>query len=394
MKIAKHILFILFFCVFLSELIINHTQFFSFKKLNGQTIREPQPKFTLDNWLNGDCQEQQMKFFEQNLDIRPFLIRFRNQLGYSIFNELNAPEIEVGKNQVLFGSGYIESYMGQNFIGEDKIINKVNMLAYVQDELKKRNVDLIFVIAPGKPSVFPEYLPEKYDLRKKKRSNYDAFAEQLEKQKINHIDFSNYFLKLKPKSKYPLFTRCGVHWSGYASTIAADSLVKYMEKLSAIDLLNYHTEGGQETTVPRSTDADLGDLLNLTVDIPSHEMYYPNIVFEKNSKKKKPNVLIIGDSFVWSWISFYNFFPNLFNEKSAFWYYNHEVAWSPTDQNKTLTASLNLKEETTHRDFILIVNAESSLNNAGQFFIEQMFEMLHKDTLNTNSILPTPISKK
>jgi hypothetical protein len=123
-------------------------------------------------------------------------------------------------------------------------------------------------------------------------------------------------------------------------------------------------------------------------------MYYPNIVFEKNSKKKKPNILIVGDSFVWSWIRFYNFFPNLFNEKSAFWYYNHEVAWSPTDQNKTLTASLNLKEETTHRDFILIVNAESSLNNAGQFFIEQMFEMLHKDTLNTNSILPTPISKK
>lgn len=384
MKIIKHILFILFFYVFLSELLQNHKPYYAFKALQGESIREKKPELSIDTWLSGEYQEHQMKYFEQNLDMRPFLIRLHNQLAYSIFGETNAINVEVGKDQVLFDVGYIKSYLGQNFIGENEIINRVNMLSFVQQELKKRNIDLIFIIAPGKPSVLPEFLPSKYDLSKRTRSNYDAFSEQLEKQKINHIDVTKYFLKLKPTSKHPLFTRCGVHWSGYGATVAADTLFKYMEKLRNIDMVDFYDAGGEESTSPRSSDADIGDLLNLMYEIPSHKMYYPNMVFKKDVKKTKPNVLIIGDSFVWSWINFYNYFPNLFNDNSAFWYYNHEVGWSPSDHNNTLTANLNLKEQTSQRDFILIVNTESSLDNPGAFFIEQMFETLHADTLNSN----------
>ena len=385
MKLLKHIFFILFFCVFLLELLQNVFPIFHFSSLNGVIAGEPKPNLTIDNWISGQYQEHQMRYFEQELDIRPTLIRFRNQLRYSVFNEASNSNVTIGKDNVLYGTGYIYPYLGKDFIGENKIKEVADKLLYVQQELKKRNIDLVFVIAPGKPSVFPEYLPSKYNLSEKKRTNYDAFSEQLKKQNINHIDFTNYFLKLKPKSKYPLFANSGMHWSGYGANIAADTLMKYMENLRGIDMIDYCSAGGIESTTPCYTDADVAQNMNLIVDIPSEKMYYPAILFKKDTKKTKPNVLIIGDSFTWTWIEFYPYFPNLFDEKSAFWYYNHHVGWGPADKMEKLTENLNLKDETLHRDFILIVNTESNLNPPGQLFIDKMYEMLHVDIITVKN---------
>ena len=73
-------------------------------------------------------------------------------------------------------------------------------------------------------------------------------------------------------------------------------------------------------------------------------MYYPKMLFKKGPTKTRPNILIVGDSFVWTWLNTYEYFPNLFNEKSSFWYYNHNIEWGPGSENKTLIKDLNFKE--------------------------------------------------
>lgn len=377
MRVLKYILFACFFLVLLTE----QLQFF-YKRiypqpLQGVTIPVNKPKLTADNWISGRFQEQFMKHYEQNLVLHPWLIRLRNQISYSIFDEINTGEIEEGKNNFLYERGYIESYLGKTATSEDVLVQKALKLAYVQQELKKHNVDLIFLIAPGKPSILPEYLPSKYDQIKKEKNNYDVFSEQLKKQKINHIDITDYFLKLKPTINHPLFTKCGVHWSMYGSTLAADTLFSYMEKIRNIDLPERFVVGGKESFIPLSTDADLGELMNLMKDPPSDKMYYPYIFFQKNSKNVKPNVLFIGDSFIWSWFGFYDYIPNMCNDKSAYWYYNHEIGWSLQIPSKTLITDLDLKEQTLQRDFIVIETNEYGLGNPGYLFIDKMFDLMH-----------------
>ncbi|MGZ4048894.1 MAG: alginate O-acetyltransferase AlgX-related protein [Bacteroidia bacterium] len=383
MRLTKHILFALFLLILLSEQVLFFKLPSSIGALKGAFVPVEKPVLSFDNWYSGQYQEQFMKYHEQNMFVHPLLIRLRNQISYSFFNELNSKDIEEGKNHVLFESAYIDQYMGKYFLGDDSIAKKIKKLAFVQAELKKRNIDLIFVIAPGKPSILPEYLPARYDLSQKTKSDYDAYAEQLQKQKINYIDITSYFKKIKHNSKHALFTKCGTHWSGYGATLAADTTFKYLEKLRNIDLPDYYDAGGEESFIPRGTDADLGNVLNLMVDIPSDKMYYPKIIFKKDPSKTKPNLLIIGDSFVWSWIGFYEFLPNLFNEKTSFWYYNHDVGWGANPENK-LVKDLDLKNEALNRDVIIIVNNEVSLYNSGQHFIENMFKMLKKETENAN----------
>ena len=377
LKFLKRILFILFFVTLCGELIQNYRKWYVSEPLQGGIVVIPKPQFTLDNWFSVNYQDSTMKYYEQNLDSHVFLTRLNTQIAYSTFGEISAVRVEEGKNHFLFDNGYIESYIGKDFVEENKVIEKVNKLAYVQAELKKRNVDLLFLITPGKPSHYPEYLPEKYDLNRKTRSNYDAYTEEFEKQKINFIDCRKYFLKLKPTTKHPLFTRYGVHWSIYGSTIAADTMIKYLENLRHIDMMDYYYNGGRETTIPEKTDADILYAMNLLRTYPSLPMYYPNLVLKKDSAKVKPNILFVGDSFLWSWIGMDNFIPNIVDSKSAFWYYSQVVGWPQVNRQDNYPVSkLNLKDETLHRDIIVIVYSESSLVNCGYNFIEQMYDLL------------------
>lgn len=380
MKLLKNILFILFFLSFCGELIQNNHIWIKSPPLRGGIVSTQQPCFNLDNWFSGKYQDSLMTYFEQNLDLHVPLIRLHNQIAYSAFGEINVAQVESGRDQILFESGYIQSYMGQAFVGENTVKETVNKLVFVQTELKKRNIDLLFVIAPTKPFYMPENIPSKYDLSKKGMTNYDAYLEQFEKQKINYIDMANYFLKLKSTSKYPLFTRCGIHWSSYGATIAGDSLIKYMENQRNIDLTDYYYDGGELTNKPRDADNDIGEAMNMITNIPSYDMYYPNLVIKKDFKKVKPDVLLIGDSFAWSWILFYKFIPELFSENSAYWFYNRELAWTKKPfELKFPLDEKTLAEQTLHRDFILIVNNQWNLNRCGNGFIEQMYDLLKKE---------------
>ncbi len=355
-------------------------------ELLGSFTDAPKPKLTLSNWMSGKYQDSLLKNFEATLQIHTFLIRLHNQIDYSVFGKINVKEVEEGKDRYLFGSSYTKAFLGEDFIGEQKIISTVKKLAFIQRELKKRNTELICILTPGKSSFVPEKLPSSYDLSKKTRSNYDAYAELFVKEGIQHVNLVNYFSKLKPKTKYPLFTQCGVHWSGYGATVAADTLFNYMEQIKKIDIRDFYDEGGEESLIPLNTDGDIFNGMNLLFDIPYHKMYYPKLIFKDDNTKTAPNTLIIGDSYIWSWINFYNFFPKLLDQKSAFWYYAAEVGW-PAEPGKPLinAYNLDLKKEIDHRDFILIQCNESKLYNFGYDIVDKLFTVLQNDSTSFKS---------
>lgn len=384
MRFIKYILFILFISVLFIEVLQHFHKFIDAPVLQGNIVNNPKPVLSLDNWLSGKYQDSLLKNYESKLSMHNFLIRLHNQIDYSVFGKINVREVEEGKNHYLFGSSYSQSFFGKDYVGEDSVMNTVKRLGFIQQVLKKRKTELICIIVPGKSSYMPENIPSEYDLSSKMRSNYDAYAELLPVNNIQHIDMVKHFLKLKASAKYPLFTQGGIHWSGYGSTLAADTLFSYMEKLKHIDIKDFYTDGGEETTIPRNTDGDISNAMNLLYDIPFHKMYYPNIRFKNDSSKISPNVLIIGDSFIWSWINFYDYFQNVLGSKSDFWYYGAELGW-PADLSKPMldVGKFDFKQKISNRDFIIIECNEAKLYNFGFGFIEKLYHELQSDSLNT-----------
>ncbi|MCD4746528.1 MAG: hypothetical protein K8R58_09525 [Bacteroidales bacterium] len=384
MYIKKFILFCILILLLLPA-IQNYFSIIKLAPLKGSFSLTDKPNFSQKTWFTGEYQKQYDEYLEDHIGFRKFFIRSYNQIKFSFYHIINAKNTVIGKNDILYQDYYIKAYLGQDFVGYEIIKKNIKKIAFVQNELEKRNVFLFFLIAPGKASFFPDYFPPKYDKIKKTVSNYDVFIEEMNNNNINYIDFRNYFLSIKDTTRYPLFPKCGTHWSGYGVTLVVDSLVKYMEKTKNIDMSGFYSNGGElRDKNLLYSDADIGKALNFHWDIPSNKLYYPNIIFENDTNKIKPNLLSVGDSFAQSLINgFYPFFPNIFDENTNFWFYNQRVHYPPhvVGQNSHVP-HLNLKEQIEQRDFIMIGSTEHNLVNFGFGFIDDLYELF---TTNTNT---------
>jgi hypothetical protein len=372
-KILLFILLLMFFAPFLQK----NLKIFKIKPSLGYIVTPLKPKFTYPFWLSGKYQERMTTYIEQTIGFRPLLIRINNQIAYNVSRVALANGVIIGKDNFLFEESYINSLWGDDFIGEEKIKNKVIKLAFIQKCLKKSGKHLVFLIAPGKASIYEEKIPSKYFQRPKKITNYDVCVEEMKKNNINFIDIREYFKQIKNKVPYPLFPRCGTHWSGYAITLVSDTLFKYMEKISGYDLIDFRAEPGEETTTNfRFSDNDIGDAMNLLWNIPNYPMYYPSIIFEQDTAKKKPALLSIGDSFNQGFWEFYPYYSNLFNDKTQFWYFFRTIGWPKGYADQYLQFDvMNFQSELSKYDIIFILSAEHNLENLGFGFIEKAYEL-------------------
>lgn len=347
--------------------------------LDGYTAPLAVPEFSWAALRTNAYQPAFERKLEANLGFRPWLVRLRNQLAYSLFGELRVDGIFRGKDGVLFQQGPIDTYLGRRFLGDQEIGRRLQRLRRVQDSLRARGTQFLFVLAPSKARFYADKLPDSSAAIQPRRSNYDAVREQLAQLGINAIDFNPLFQRWKSKP-YALFPRGGAHWSGYATTLAADTLFRRLESLTQRDFPDFHSQGLTVTTTPdqlRYTDADLMHLCNLIWDGTPYPMAYPNVVFGPATGKFRPNVLIVGDSFSQSFYGFYPYYQTLFDPRSRFWFYNDQVYWPEETPGESRTVhDLNLRDQLAQRDVVLFVAMEENLSKLGFGFIDDAFNLL------------------
>jgi hypothetical protein len=364
MKALKSIFFILFFVLICSEQILFFLPNFDSKSLAGAYSIPNKPKLTLPNWFNNKFQDSLINYFEFNLKLHNLYVRSNNQINFNLFNQSAAKMVLVGKHHQIFEDYYIDSYIGKDYLGVDTIKKRTLVLAELQKELANKNITLVTLIAPAKSSIYPQDIPNNYPgLEKKTTTNYDTYIKEFKHQKINFIDFRNYFLQIKNKVNHPLFSNLGTHWNGFGSSLAADSLIHYLEKIRNIDMVDCVIEKGYTSQEPKYYDNDLMDLLNLMYKLPCGQLYYPNIKFKDDQSKYKPKAILIGDSFSWAWIHTYPFFQNIFDKDSEFWYYNNVIYFANNGAYAAdkIVDSSTLSEKIKNQDFIILLFNEHNL---------------------------------
>ncbi|MDB5274105.1 MAG: hypothetical protein JWO58_2472 [Chitinophagaceae bacterium] len=366
-QIPKYLLFVIFAALTLP--FIQRTVSLVEESPLGGVIPEPTevPALSKETWLSGEYQVKKEKKISEEFGFRNFCIRTHNQIAFTLFHKAQAKDVIVGKENYLFEERYIKAYYGADFIGEDSTKHRMQRLKFVQDTLAKLNKTLLIVFAAGKGSYYPEYIPDRY-ITKRKRTNYEAHLDYANQYGINHIDFNKYFVEQKYKYKHLLYPKNGIHWSTYGAAIAADSIIKYLEKKRAIDMPTlYWNEKDIRFAPEEYWDYDIGEGINVFYRLPSEPMAYPVILYESDSAKTKPSTLVVSDSFYWP---MYNMgLPNVFSY-SKFWYYNQEIhpgSGSP--------AMIDLGEELNQRDVIVLMASEVTISDFGWGFIEDMYKL-------------------
>lgn len=375
----KNIVFLLFLITLFIPMIEEKIQQIEFLPLEGVQEKTKKPVLDLRNWLSSSFQECYVKYIEENIPFRTWLIRLRNQIRYSLFNETSASKIVIGKEGYLYEQDYINAYLGKDYIGEESMKSRLKQLESLQNTFKSQGKDLMLVIVPGKATFYPEYLPDRFKRPDNCKTNYDLFCRLIKEYKINTIDFQKYFLDNKNKSPYPLIPKCGIHWSYYGMSLAVDSIIKYIEQLRNINLPDLKISNYVTSEIPQNPDYDLGNLLNIITLIKQPTLYYPVYNYYVSSSHTKPKVLTIGDSFYWN---LYNdSIPQRLFDNVQFWYYANSVY--PESFSSPLTISqIDVKSEINKQDIILIIITEFGLGNIGYGFVDIANSVIQNNTSN------------
>lgn len=343
--------------------------FFEIKKLNGSFQSAEFPKVSVQDWLSGNFQHKMTAWQNENFGFRNILVRLRNQIGFSLYKKSYANCVVVGKNDFLLDQTYIDAYNGKDFVGENEIAKRVQNFELLAQKLKEKNKHLIIVLAPGKASYYHEYIPDK-DLKVLSQTNHSTFLKELKNSNLHFIDFKSWFDTLKPIHPYTLFPKNGIHWSTYGALIAADSLTKKISDVLGYKIPNAIIENIEWKNELVEVDQDVGLGMNLLFGPKNDPMPYPKFEFKKIDNSKKPNVLMVGDSYCWTFPLGY-LKHNCF-ESFNYAYYNQEL--HELGKNAVPMAEVDLNALLEKSDLVVLLSTDANLDEFDWHFSENVLE--------------------
>lgn len=368
----KHGLFIGLMVLLFLPMLQHLTQVVDVKPLKGSFKKVERPVFTYQNWFNDEYQAQQQAFLNQHIGFRSFFVRLYNQWHYSLYKEARAKSVVIGKQQFLYEENYIQAHLGRDFIGEDAIKKKVTRLAYINDQFAKKGIQLIVLLAPGKGSFYPEYIPEHYQPELKTTTNYEVYQRELSTTTIHLLDFHQWFRSMKETAPYPLFPKTGIHWSRYGELLAADSLFRYINSIISHKKTPDMVFGDlTRSTSMKFTDDDIEKGMNLLFNIADLPMAYPQFELKTTSSLEQPKILTVADSYYWGMFNS-GFSRDAFHDGS-FWYYHKRIFpisyTTPTD-----VSDINIIEALEENDVVVLLSTDANLYKFAFGFIDQVYE--------------------
>jgi len=162
--------------------------------------------------------------------------------------------VAVGKNGFYFegwGARKVEKGIVENF---DNIADYMGQIPFTEKELKQwtrileersywlkeRGINYVFVLAPTKAFVYPEYLPTSLQNAGRGQTRYEQLSNYLHKHAdINFIDVRPPLLEAKAKRDYPLlFYKTDFHWNFYGAFIVYQAILNGLKQFFPLYDLN------------------------------------------------------------------------------------------------------------------------------------------------------------
>lgn len=216
----------------------------------------------------------------------------------------------VGKSGYLFESAYIDEYYGYSepysSVTDEGLRTLVEMLEYIQTQLERRGITMIYLLSSSKASQYAEYIPEWYKNTRYAPEGYVRPYTRLKKllaeSKVNYVDSSELFKEI---GLYATFPKTGIHWNHVASFEATRAVIDKFCEISGINARRLAVRGVIESKSPPniggSSDVDVYNILYGTIDksgsIVDEYYYAPDGYVVNPDDGVKINVLVQGGSF-------------------------------------------------------------------------------------------------
>ena len=380
MRKTKFILVVLTSLLLLLSPLQKQFGMFRFRPLKGVFEPTPKPELTFGNCKNGVYQTQIEKYLSENFGFREPLIRFYNQYDFSIFNNTHCHFITPGKDGYLFYDQAVNDYFGtevpKHFDTDDdlraKVEKEVSLMKQLQTELHKYGIEFLTFLAPDKPWVYPECLPKHAPRLPDAVNTVEYYDQKMTEAGIPHIEMTKWYQQMKDTASFDIFTKTDSHWR-FSAVYGYDSLFRYMNSLNDFGIPKIHIGSVQSYT----TDELEGDeeTLNLMYPIKgTSTKYKADITIECDSATRKPRVLFVGDSFIWSLETFMPWSDIL--EDVEIWFYN-STAYVGFKKEAFKVSDINRLASILNADFVVYYAAGHQWWQTSFGFLEDAIEQLN-----------------
>lgn len=371
-KLLHIILFALLIVFLFLPMIQEHYKPFKSKPLNGVNFVTEFPELSFETFSNGKYQSQLEKYTSENFGFREFVIRLYNQYIWSCYHKTYSHFLIPGKGNWLFYTEAVNDYYGteqkkwyktpEN--AKDWFDKNTKLMCQLRNVLKEYDIEFLSFMAPSKPFVYPEHLPE----RERDTTTINAmeyYDNSLTEAGFPHIEMTKWFKTMRDTLPYPVFPNMDMHWQ-FTAVYGYDSLFRLMNSLNdfGIPKIKYGK--------PKPYFDDFQNdeaTLNLMFPIKNKNTDYKlDVEIECNENCRKPKVLFVGDSFIWGldehlpWEQLMDDIEILFYNSSVF---------KGFDRTKYKKEDINLLRDILRADYVVFYTSGHQWYRASYDFVEE-----------------------
>ena len=187
-------------------------------------------------------------YIGKGFSFRQELITLNSRIITKLFGVSPVNDVIFGKEGWFFYKSTMDDFLKKDVLTNEQIEKIADTLLEFEQKCNENGRKFLFVIAPNKNTVYPEFMPYLSENQSEK-SNRENLFEQLRKKNISYIDLMTAF-----NSKKSLYHKKDSHWNNKGAALAADEVLK---------ALNYNETPffSENYTVTNDFDGDLYHML-------------------------------------------------------------------------------------------------------------------------------------
>lgn len=128
-----------------------------------------------------------------------------------------------GRWTYLFYSETMDDYLDINLLSDEQIEKAANVLRLQEEYCESHGMDFLFMVAPNKNTVYPEYMPQRFEPTGEP-GNRERFYAALEAQSVDTLDLAA--VLIGAKSGGDLYYEQDTHWNGRGAMVAYRAIME------------------------------------------------------------------------------------------------------------------------------------------------------------------------
>jgi hypothetical protein len=201
---------------------------------------------------------------------RKRLLRWEHRWKRDLFHESTVSDVMIGRDGWLFlaGDRMIDDCRGARPVTQQDLKNWQTLLEKRRDWLARRGIKYLFVIAPNKESVYPEFLPEWMTPVAPAARLAPFIAYMKAHSTVEVLDLRPALLQAKQTARTYLIT--DTHWNLYGAFIGYQEIIKALRR-QLPDLGEPLPLAAFETRFSQAKGGDLATMLGQEQSLPEKD---------------------------------------------------------------------------------------------------------------------------